>query len=215
MKVLSRILVLVLALLFFQTCRQHDQQVTDEIIGENGLVYAELFKVQDSLTMFWRIREIPGRNTLSVQEGILGGKAGGFEIYKSSHVLLVQKARDLVSGMLKEDYVITGPDAFSQLIIQIDTSYWGDPEDIDRLVMTEDLLNKALISSGNGKCTGSDYNAKVSFYAVVFDADIATKTILAVFRETGIDLPVVIAVEKGNDIQVIWPENFQGAFSLI
>ncbi|MFO7723304.1 MAG: hypothetical protein R6V49_08795, partial [Bacteroidales bacterium] len=114
-----------------------------------------------------------------------------------------------------EGYKIFGPESYIQIIIQADTLYWGDTEDADKLAFVEDVISQALQITGNGKCTGSDIAHRVNVFAVVFDAEIAAQTILKTLRENNLDIPVVIAVEKGSDITVIYPKNFQGEFSLI
>lgn len=193
---------------------KHKDDLTD-ITNEEGLISTELFLKQDTVIHFWKMREIPGRSTLVIQEGLLGMAASSFEILETDSAKRVKKALELFAGIREKGYKTYGPDAYSHIIIQADTLYWGAVSDLDKLALVEDMINSALTSGGNGKCTGSDIGSKVSFFAVVFDAPTATKTILKALIDNGIDLPVVIAIEKGNDVKVIWPENFQGEFSLI
>lgn len=215
MRTTSAGIIIFLCAVLLTGCRQKAPEQESNLINEEGMVSAEFFLVQDSVTYCWSIREIPGRSTLMIREGMLGTPLSSYEIYEPDRTLLLTKASELATLKNKEGYRSYSPEFYSHLIIQVDTAYWGDPEDIDRLVLVEDLINQVLVSTGNGKCTGSDLTGMVSFYAVVFDAEVARRSILKGFRENGIELPVVIAVEKGSDIRVIHPDNYQGDFSLI
>lgn len=215
MRIIRLVIVLVAIAGIWSGCSRGSKDIENDITTSEGLINAELFLQNDTVISFWKIREIPGRGTLSVQEGIMGGEVRGYEVYEEDRSALIKRAVDFTKEKIKEGYSIFGPESYSQMIIQVDTLYWGDVSDVNRLAFVEDLLSDALMQSGNGRCTGSDISHKVSFFAVVFDVDIATGTILKALRDNNIDFPVVIAVEKGNDITIVYPENYQGEFSLI
>jgi hypothetical protein len=196
-------------------CRNHDTQTAGEITGEDGLINAELYLKEDTAIRFWKIREIPGRGTLTIHEGTVGREGKSHEVFEKTHPLLVDRAIKLTSEIKKMGYRIYGPEEYSHIIIQIDTLNWGATNDPDKLAYMEDIINGALLASGNGKCTGSDIGAKVSLYAIVFDTKASVKTILDELQKQNLEMPVVIAIEKGSDVEVIWPANFQGEFSLI
>lgn len=196
-------------------CRHSNGGIENDITTDEGNINAEFFLQGDTVTMFWKVREVPGRNTLVIQEGVLGGTISTYELYEQDRTVLKRKAVDLAAEKSREGYRIFGPEAYSQIIIQIDTLYWGDVTDLNKLAYVEDVISEGLSLSGNGKCTGSDISHKISLYAVVFDADIAVRTILKTLRDSNLDFPVVIAVENAGDITVVYPENYHGEFSLI
>lgn len=196
-------------------CKSSDEDVLRKISASDGSIAAEMFLKTDSAIHFWKIREMPGRSTLLLQEGTLGEPGRDYEISAPDPKKLDKEAIRIAREVLDKGFRTFGPDSYSQIIIQTDTTYWGPVTDLDKLAMMEDLFNRALTTTGNGKCTGSDIGSKVSFYAMVFDAEVAARTLLKALRDNGTDLPVVIAVEKGTDIRVIWPENFHGDFSLL
>lgn len=196
-------------------CKSSDDEVLKKISAPDGSIAAEMFLKTDSATLFWKIREVQGRSTLLLQEGTLGEPGRDFELSAQDRQQLMKEAIRVTREVLDKGFRTFGPEAYSQIIVQTDTTYWGPVTDLDKLALTEDLFNHALTTSGNGKCTGSDIGSKVSFYAMVFDAEIAARTLLKALRDNGTDLPVVIAIEKGNDIRVIWPENYHGDFSLL
>lgn len=196
-------------------CKSSDDEILKKISAPDGSIAAEMFLKTESATLFWKIREMPGRSTLLLQEGTLGETGRDFEVGAKDRQQLEKEAIRIAREVIGKGYRTFGPEAYSQIIIQTDTAFWGPVADLDKLALMEDLFNRALTSTGNGKCTGSDIGSKVSIYAMVFDAEVAAQTLLKALRDNGTDLPVVIAIEKGNDIRVIWPENYHGDFSLL
>jgi hypothetical protein len=212
---LRKLILSILIIVVVAGCRHKPADTLAEISDKSGKIVSEMYLKKDTLTFFWKIREIAGRGTIMVHEGILGEPGRKFEVSGKDHQELVQKITAMYKEMTDKGYRVFKPEAYAHLIIQTDTTSWGSLHDLDKLAMVEDLLNNALETTGNGSCTGSDIGSKVSFYSVVFDPGIAVQTMLKTLREGGMDFPVVIAIEKGNDIQVIWPENFRGEFSLL
>jgi len=215
MKHFAGSLLLISLLWVFFGCRHSASPDDSDITNESGLIYAELFLKKGEDTHFWRIREMDGRGTLLVQEGILGGQTTSHEVFGEDSTHLRSQARELVAARLKEGYKLYGPEAYSLMIVQIEPETWGDIHDLDKLVIVEELLNQYMTASGNGSCSGSDVDSRVSFFITAFNPEIAVGTILKMFREEGFDVSPVIAVEKGNEIRILYPENFQGDVSLI
>lgn len=215
MKMTRHFIVLIIVMSVWAGCNTGNGDMEQDITTEEGIINAEFFLQEDTVTMFWKIREIPGRSTLVIQQGVLGGTISSYELFGDDRTALTRTAVDLALDKSREGYRIYGPEAYSQIIIQIDTIYWGDVSDLNKLAFMEDVIGEGLSQSGNGKSAGSDISHKVSFYAVVFDVDIAVRTILKTLRDNNLGLPVVIAVEKAGDITVIYPENYHGDFSLI
>lgn len=195
-------------------CLQEEQLVIEDIKNEQGLVNTELFLYNDTVTYFWKVREVPGRQSLRVHEGVLGEPSSSYELYEDEKSKLENLALKLAREKYDEGYRIYDADDYNHIIIQIDAAHWGDINDIEQFFFVEEVINDALTSTGNGKCSGSDISNKISYFAVVFDSEIAVKTILDAFEKNDFTFPVVIAKEKVNDIKIIHPENFHGEFSL-
>jgi hypothetical protein len=208
-------MLLLMLMIIVTGCRDHNAELQKDIINDQGLIAVELFLEQDSVTLFWKIREVPGRSTLAVLEGRLGDEGKVHEVFEKSQESLMKKATELTAQKINEGYKIYGPESYLQIIVQVDTLYWGDTGDADKLAFMEDVISQALQMTGNGKCTGSDIAHRVNVFAAVFDAEVAVQTILKSLRDNNLDIPVVIAVEKGGDVTVIYPDKFQGEFSLI
>jgi hypothetical protein len=215
MKQIAGSVVLLCLFFILNGCRQPATPDDSDITNERGLISAELFLKNGEETRFWRIREMDGRGTLLIQEGVLGGQTSSHEVFGEDSTHLRSQARELVSARLREGYKLYGPEAYSQLIVQIEAESWGDIGDLDKLVLVEELLNQYMTASGNGSCSGSDVDSRVSFFITAFNPEIAVGTILKMFREEGIEVIPVIALEKGNEIRILYPENFQGDVSLI
>lgn len=196
-------------------CNRVSKDITPEILNDQGMVEVEMYLKGKDQTGFLQLRELAGRSTILVREGQVGGEIRSYELYEKDHAILLSKVAELYTAKKKEGFRIFGPESFHHLIIRTDLTWWGESVDPERLVFVEELIHECLVSSGNGRFTGSDADAHVSFFAVVFDKDAAIRSILKAFQEHDINLPVVIAIEKGSDIQVIHPENYQGDFSLI
>jgi hypothetical protein len=209
------VLPALIAVLLLAGCRDRNAEIEPLILNEQGMIAVEMYLKQDTTIFYWKLREIPGRSTLMVLEGMLGTEGTVHEVFEKTHDALRKKAVELTAEMMDKGYKIYGSESYLQIIVQADTLYWGDTNDADKLAYMEDVISQALQITGNGKCTGSDIAHRVNVFAVVFDADIAAKTILKTLRDNNLDIPVVIAVEKGSDITVLYPENFQGEFSLI
>lgn len=220
--------IIVFLLAVIQGCRQGNVITSEELLNDKGLINAEFYLKKDTINYFWNIREIPGRGTLIIQEGIVGNDIRSYEIHEDSVTNLEKHAAKLHAEKRAEGYRIYKPEEYSHIIIQLesftldsDTMNLSEPNqpnntnDIDRFVLIEELINQSLVNTGNGRCTGSNYETGISYFAVVFDPEIAARTILRMITAKNLNIKVIIAVEKGSDIRVIYPEDFQGNFSLI
>ncbi len=216
MKRIAELFAVCCVVFFFAGCRQPSVTPDDvDVLNDVGLISVEMYHTGGNDIRFWRVREMPGRSTLVVQEGVLGVSTRSYELFEQTQEDLERVAKEQVAEKLNEGYKVYGPEAYSQLILQIELSEWGDPDDIEKLIMVEELLNEYMLNSGNGKCLGSDAGAKISFFITAFSAEIAVNTILEMFSKEGYHYNPVIILEKGSEVQVLHPENFQGDISLI
>ncbi len=198
-----------------QGCRQGTEDQAKELLNEEGLISAEFFLQKDTTIYFWKIREVPGRGTIIINEGTVGSEIRGYEIFERDRKVLEKRAAELYAEKRAAGYRIYKPEDYSHIIIQLDSLWVDDQSEIDKYVVLEELINQNLLNTGNGRCTGSNFDTRISFYAVVVNPEKATQTILSMINDEILDISIVIAIEKGNDIKVIYPENFQGNFSLI
>jgi hypothetical protein len=208
------LLLMTLTILMFG-CNRGAKDYSKEILNDQGIIEVEMYLKASDHVKFCEIREIPGRGTLLVREGLVGGVIEGYEVFEADRNLLLQKASELYHARRKVGYAIHGPESFHQMIVRTEPSWWGDSIDTEQVVLFEEILHQCLVSSGNGRLTGSDVDANVSFYAVVFDTNIAIESILQAIKDHQLNMPLIIAVEKGSDVQVVYPVNYQGDFSLI
>lgn len=215
MRTIRVIFLLGLYVILVSSCRE---KPVDEVtmFSEDGLIFTEMFLVGEDESRFWKIREMDGRGTLIIQEGVLGGKSSFYEIYEEDREALLQRARKLASEKFQLGYEVYGPEAYSTLVVQIDADQWNDIGDLDQLVLVEELLNDYMNRSGNGNCYSSDIDEHhIRFFVAAFDPDVAVGAILSMFSEENLSLDIIIFKEVGNEVKVLFPFGFQGDVSLI
>jgi len=104
----------------------------------------------------------------------------------------------------------------STVIVQYKTQGWGSPEDLQKRHRVEGILNESLGWTGNGHCDGGDIGSgTINVYALVVDPYLAKNAIVAALKEDGLLEGALIAYRAPDDEYVIlWPEDFQGEFSI-
>jgi hypothetical protein len=107
-------------------------------------------------------------------------------------------------------------DDHSQVIVQYKTrDNWGDSDDLAKRHRVEEILNECLGWSGNGHCDGGDIGSgTINSYSFVVDPYIARESIVAALEDNGLLEGAVIAVERGDDFEVLWPKDHATDFTL-
>lgn len=102
------------------------------------------------------------------------------------------------------------------IVIQYKIEGHGSTADLDKRVAVEELMNDQLGWTGLGHCDGGDIGSgTMNIFCYVADAKIAESVIVRELESRGFLEEAVIAERKGDVVEVLWPRNFKGAFSLI
>ena len=79
----------------------------------------------------------------------------------------------------------------------------------------EDILNECLGWTGNGHCDGGDIGSgTINAYSFVVDPYLAKDSIVNALKKHAIMAGAIIAIQRGEDYEVVWPEDFDGKFSI-
>lgn len=102
------------------------------------------------------------------------------------------------------------------IVIQYKINGHGSTADLDKRVAVEELMNNRLGWTGLGHCDGGDIGSgTTNVFCYVADAKIAESVIVRELKARGFLEGAVIAVRNEDEFEVLWPRNFEGAFSLI
>lgn len=120
-----------------------------------------------------------------------------------------------VENAKKEGYEEIPLENHYQLIVQLKTkSKHPTTQDLDKRINIESVINHSLGWIGVGHTDGGDIgNGTMNIFSYVVDPNIATKNILEVFKDKGIDEKVTIASRRGENIEVLYPKNYKGKFN--
>lgn len=105
----------------------------------------------------------------------------------------------------------------AQIIVQYKTKdEWGDTADLDKRHEVEGILNECLGWTGNGHCDGGDIGSgEINVFSFVVDPTLAKDAIVKALKKNKLLDGAVIAVQKEDGYEVLWPENFEGKFAIL
>ncbi|MBK05673.1 MAG: hypothetical protein CL920_04575 [Deltaproteobacteria bacterium] len=173
-----------------------------------------LYKRSGQHFHFWQAWEYEGKVTF--HWGIVGqrGEVREEEVGPSASA---DEIIDLeIDKRLSEGFTELPEEAFSSLSIQYAVEGWGEHGELDKRDEVEHELNECLGWTGNGSCDGGDIGSgTINLFCDVLDPVLATKTIVDSLTMAGL-LPGVLIVLSGEDgCDVLWPENYEGSFSIV
>jgi hypothetical protein len=152
---------------------------------------------------------------VTVHHGTLGTQG-------ETHVVRLRRGEDARAAIEREaqrprsdGFAELDDDDLNDLVIQYRLDSWGTPDDLETRHALEDILDACLGWTGNGHCDGGDIGSgTINVYALVVEPTLAVATVTATLGEYGLLDGAVIAVGSGDDYTVVFPPDFNGAFSL-
>ncbi len=160
--------------------------------------------------LYWEVWEEP--SGVVEHWGAVGqeGEVRSFGPSEASFDALVDKAR--ASGYAERS-------EFHCLIVQVPTAGgWPTNDEIELRWRIESLLDDALGWVGNGHCDGGDAGSgTMNVFCYVVDVEAGARTMIETLREHRLLERLLIAVDdpQTDTMKVLWPEGYQGTFSLI
>jgi hypothetical protein len=100
------------------------------------------------------------------------------------------------------------------VLIQYQVNGWGTSEDLDKRHEIENLLNEVLGWTGNGNCDGGDIGSgTMNVCSLVVSPYLASQTIVEELRKNNLLEGAVIAIEREESFEVLYPENYDKEFA--
>ena len=170
-------------------------------VTEQGIEYWEAWATDKEITVHWgKLGEEGNNREISIKPGI------------NPNDTIKSEAKPIRAGGFK-------PLKRSQLrsiVIQYKIEGHGSTAALDKRVVVEELMNERLGWTGLGHCDGGDIGSgTINIFCYVADAKIAESVIVRELKERGFLEGAVIAERIGDSVEVLWPRDFDGAFSLI
>lgn len=205
---------LAVSIMFLSSCGDKKAKTTKECFTQEiENISKELILKNDTDLKYWTVQEIPGRSSLIIHEGEVGERAKAYEIFKENREEMIKEISAICSTKLSEGYREITVDDYSTLIIQIDTSRLHENFKEDSIVYFQESFNLILQESGNGMCSSYDLNQhSLNFFGSVISAEKAAFALTSLFHEYGIKIDPIIAIEKGGEVSVLYPKDFEGDF---
>jgi hypothetical protein len=172
----------------------------------------KLHKKIDNFLHYWEIWE--NNNTITIHWGKLGETGESKEI----KVKFWQKINKITNQEIEKaentGFKEIDLEEHHKLIVQFKSiDKWGDEKDLEKKQTIESLLNESLGWTGNGHCDGRDIGSgTINLFSFVVDPGIATNTILTDFKKRKIEDDFIIALQKDDEITVLYPENYKRKF---
>jgi hypothetical protein len=113
----------------------------------------------------------------------------------------------------KEGYCKIPNSKLSRLVIQYRIDGMGEVSDLDKRVKVEQLMNECLGWKGLGHCDGGDLGSgTINIFCFVVDAKNAVPHVLEELKTSSLINGAIVAI--GDKPQVVWPQDFEGKFSI-
>jgi hypothetical protein len=113
-----------------------------------------------------------------------------------------------------EGYIELSTDDHFQLVVQYRLGSWGESGDLEKRHDVEERLNQCLGWTGNGHCDGGDIGSgTINAYCFVVDPYLARDVIVEDLRRNNFLEGAVIAIDRQDAFEVIWPPDFSGEFN--
>ena len=176
----------------------------------------KLYKRAGHQVQYWEAWKA-GETTVTVHWGMLGETGNSKDVSvprgKSAEDVIDRESQQPRSNGYEEISI----DEHCGIIVQFKTEdAWGDTADLDKRYQVEDILNDCLGWTGNGHCDGGDIGSgTINAYSFVVDPRLAKDAIVAALKKHGLIDGAIIAVQRGDDHEVLWPDDFQGRFSTL
>jgi hypothetical protein len=176
----------------------------------------KLYKRTAKECLYWEAWDA-GRRLVTIHWGTLG-KTGR---NKSIRIPKGESAKTVIRRESEEPrangYNEIDLEDHAQIVVQYKTKdAWGDTSDLDKRYQVEGILNECLGWTGNGHCDGGDIGSgEINAFSFVVDPALAKVAIVKELKKNKLLDGAIIAVRKDEDYEVLWPEDFDGEFSIL
>lgn len=176
----------------------------------------KLYKRTEKVCLYWEAWDAGGR-LVTIHWGSLG-KTGR---NKSIRIPPGKSAKGVIRRESEEPlangYQEIGSEEHAQIVVQYKTKdEWGDTADLDKRYQVEGILNECLGWTGNGHCDGGDIGSgEINVYSFVVDPKLAKDAIVKALKKNKLLKGAVIAIQNEDEYEVLWPEDFEGEFSIL
>jgi hypothetical protein len=172
----------------------------------------KLYKNTSTGLLYWETWEHEGTHT--VHWGKVGEIGEDRLVRDSSQGNAKKAVQQEILARRKEGYAEI--EDLHTLVIQYRLDNWGNESDLERRYRVEDLMNECLGWTGLGHCDGGDIGSgTINIFCLVVDPHVAIAPIVADLEKHGELAGATIAVEKDDDFEVLFPDNFAGEFKLL
>ena len=176
----------------------------------------KLYKRSGQQTVYWEAWDA-GKRVVTLHWGTLGETGDTKDVQiprgENAEVVIDRESQDPRSN----DYAEIDIEDHAQIIVQFKTSdAWGDSDDVKKRHAVENILNECLGWTGNGHCDGGDIGSgTINVFSFVVDPYLAKNTIIEAFKRNNLIDGTIIAIQEQDDYQVLWPDHFDGRFSVL
>lgn len=174
----------------------------------------KLYKKSKDGTQYWEAWDADGE--VMVHWGTLGDRGQTQAIKLESGKRASAIIRRESNAPRQEGYKSIPISRLARIVIQFPIEGMGTPQDLDKRVQVENLMNECLGWKGLGHCDGGDIGSgTINIFCFVVDAAAAVPHIVAELGTKGLIDGAIIAIcsEKGDS--VVWPKDFSGKFSIL
>lgn len=170
-------------------------------VTERGIEYWEAWATDKEVTLHWgKLGEEGENRDIPIKPGINPNDT----IRSEAKPIRAAGFKALMRSQLRS------------VVIQYTIEGHGNTTDLDKRVAVEELMNERLGWTGLGHCDGGDIGSgTMNIFCYVVDAKIAAPVIVRELEARGFLEGAVIAETKRDAVDMLWPHNFEGTFSLI
>ena len=170
-------------------------------VTEQGTEYWEAWATANEITIHWgKLGEGGENREIPIKPGI------------NPNDTIKSEAKPIRAAGFKP----LKPSQLRSIVIQYKIEGHGSTADLDKRVAVEELMNERLGWTGLGHCDGGDIGSgTMNIFCYVADTKIAEPVIVRELKAGGFLEGAVIAERSDDSVEVLWPRDFEGAFSLI
>lgn len=170
-----------------------------------------LYKFNDHEVLYWQAWE--DGTEIIAHWGEVGDR-GETQVFPAQRGENAEQTMTREAGKYRhEGYRELAEDDEIVFIVRYQIDGMGTPDDLGKRYSVENLLDECLGWTGNGRCDGGDIGSgAMSVCSVVVNPYLAAKTIVEELRGRGWLEGAVMAVEREESFEVLYPENHGGQF---
>jgi hypothetical protein len=181
---------------------------------QRGDTVETLYKQAEGILLYWQAWHY--MKLVSTVSGRVGAGPKLVTHHAADESTAAAEVEAAASAKRLEGYAEIPMLDYHQVVIQWRRDTWASVPDLKWRDEVEAVMDEALGAKGLGVCDGGTFGGhKVQVFCMVVDPDLGVRKIIAGLQEVERLEGAVVATREGEKYRVVFPEGYQGGFSIL